>query len=60
MNTDKLKRALIKDFNELYVKEFTMDWKVQRILRGLEIKVMGLPNTEKLISEDSTGGNNGK
>jgi len=38
---ERIKAALKADFNKLYVKEFTTDWKTQRVLRGLEIDVMG-------------------
>jgi len=51
MKESELKEALIKDFNALYVKEFTTDWEVQRIIRGAEIVVMDLPHTMKLIEK---------
>jgi hypothetical protein len=46
----KLKEALIKDFNALYVKGFTFDWQAQRLIRSTEINVMQLPNTLKLLT----------
>lgn len=46
---EKLKEALKKDFNNLYVKEFTTDWEANRIIRGYEIEVMSLSNLEKII-----------
>lgn len=48
---EDLKTALKKDFNLLYQKQFTTDWKAQRIVIGLEIDVMGLPNLEKVIDQ---------
>ena len=46
---EQLKAALIKDFDALYVKEFTTGWKVERIIRSAEIAVMQLPNTMKIF-----------
>ncbi len=51
LTEDKLKAALLQDFSTLYVKEFTTDWKVQRVIRGLEIQGMSFPNTMKLIEK---------
>ena len=52
--TDKrllqLKEALKKDFRKLYVRKYTTDWEIQRILRETEIDVMNLDNTLALIS----------
>ena len=48
---EKVKEALKKDFEVLYQKEFTTDWRAQRIIRELEINVMGLTNLEKAISQ---------
>lgn len=50
-NREELKQALIKDFNELLVKEFTADWKIQRLVTGLQIDVMSLDNLEKAIDQ---------
>ena len=49
--TDKIKKALKADFDELYQKEFTHDWRVQRFLRSMEIGVMKVDNLEKLFSK---------
>jgi hypothetical protein len=49
--TNNLKEALIKDFKQLLQKEFTTDWKIQRMVRELEIGVMSLDNTEALINQ---------
>lgn len=45
-----LKLALKKDFNQLLVQEFTTDWKVRRLIIGLEIDVMSLDNLMNLIT----------
>lgn len=47
----ELVRALQKDFNALYVKEFTMGWKEYRFVRNIELGVMSLKNTEKYIQK---------
>jgi hypothetical protein len=44
-----VKKALKKDFKNLYVQEFTTDWKAQRLLRVMEIDIMSLENTMKLF-----------
>lgn len=44
-----LREAIYKDFEVLYQKEFTTDWKEQRLLRKLETNIMGLNNLESLI-----------
>jgi len=41
---DKLKEALKKDFQKLYVKQFTTNWREERIVRDIEIDVMSLHN----------------
>jgi hypothetical protein len=46
---DKLKQALLKDFEELLQEEFTTDWKAQRILIEMYLSVMSLENTMKLL-----------
>jgi len=45
-----LQKALIKDFEQLYVKGFTTDWREQRMVRELEIKVMTFDNLKALIA----------
>lgn len=45
-----LQRALQKDFEELYVKEFTTAWKENRLIRNIELGIMRLDNTEKYIA----------
>ena len=45
----KIREALQKDFNNLYVKRFTADWRNQRFLRKLEIDIMSLDNLEALL-----------
>lgn len=49
---EQIKQALNKDFNNLLVKEFTTDWKVQRLKIGLDIEVMDFDNLIQLILQD--------
>jgi hypothetical protein len=49
-----IKEVLKKDFNNLYQERFTMDWRDQRLVRGLEIDVMSLDNLEKLFNKANT------
>lgn len=51
MNDIKLRQALIKDFKELLVEEFTTDWKSQRFLIEMYLSVMSLDNTMKLFNK---------
>ena len=48
---DKLKQAILKDFKELLVKEFTTDFEAKRFLIEMYLSVMSLDNTMKLIKE---------
>jgi len=48
---EKFKTALKKDFDLLYQKEFTTDWKEQRFIRGLEIDAMSFPNLAQIAEE---------
>ena len=41
----KLKEGMIKDFNDLYVKEFTTEWKLERWCRKTEINLMTVDNS---------------
>ena len=50
----KLVRALQKDFETLYVKEFTTAWKENRLIRNIELGIMRLENTEKYIATQNT------
>ena len=50
-NIDELKEALKKDWNRLYVKEFTTKWETERLIRETEIDVMSLESIESLISQ---------
>jgi len=47
----ELRKALKKDFRNLYVREFTTDWVIERMLREIEIDVMSLENTLSLLSK---------
>lgn len=49
---EQIEQALQKDFNNLLVKEFTTDWKIQRLKIGLDIEVMDFDNLMQLIKED--------
>ncbi len=51
---ERLRKALIKDFNNLYVKEFTTDSQIQRVIRQVEINIMPLDNVMKLINPKET------
>lgn len=52
MLIDKLKKALIKDFEELHVKEFSTTWKLERMVRNVEINMMSFDNLRRLISAE--------
>lgn len=56
----KLVRALQKDFEELYVKEFTTAWKENRLIRNIELGIMRLDNTEKYIANSAKSITKGK
>ena len=51
MNEDKLRQAILKDFKELLVPEFTTNWKAERFLIEMYLSVMSLDNTMKLIKK---------
>lgn len=46
---DDFKKALYKDFEALLVKEFTTDWKVQRMIMKMQIDVMDFDNVIELV-----------
>ena len=48
---DKLRQAMLKDFKELLVSEFTTNWKAERFLIEMYLSVMSLDNTMKLIKK---------
>lgn len=50
---DKLRQAILKDFKELLVSEFTTNWKAERFLIEMYLSVMSLDNTMKLINEQN-------
>ena len=50
---EKLVEALRKDFHELYVKEYTTDWQVKRLVRDIELGIMPLTNTLALLNKTS-------
>jgi len=45
----RLREGLIKDFNKLYVKEYTTMWEIERVVRETEIDIMTFDNTIKNI-----------
>ena len=51
MSDTKLRQAILKDFKELLVEEFTTDWKSQRFLIEMYLSVMSLDNTMKLFNK---------
>lgn len=57
---DKLRQALLKDFKELLVDEFTANWKAERFLIEMYLSVMSLDNTMKFIKEFEEGNNDSK
>jgi hypothetical protein len=48
---DKLKQALLKDFEELLQEEFTIDWRVRRVIIKLYLSVMSLDNTMQMLDK---------
>nr|MDD5220247.1 hypothetical protein [Candidatus Bipolaricaulis sp.] len=47
----RIREGLIRDFNKLYVKEFTTTWQIERVCRGTEIDIMSLDNTvDRILS----------
>ena len=51
MEIEKFKQALQADFNALYQKEYTADWKEQRLVRNIEIGIMEFKNVKNYIKE---------
>lgn len=49
---NKIREALKKDFNNLYVKKFCIDYEAKRLIRGMEIDIMDLSNLKKLFKEE--------
>jgi len=41
----RIREGLIKDFNKLYVKEYTTTWEIERVVRETEIDIMSFDNT---------------
>jgi len=44
-----IRTAISKDFETIYVKEFTTNWKIERLSRNLEIGVMDFDAIQSLI-----------
>ena len=44
-----IRTAISKDFETIYVKEFTTNWKIERLSRNLEIGVMDFDAIQALI-----------
>ena len=51
MSEDELRQAILKDFKELLVPEFTTNWKAERFFIEMYLSVMSLDNTMKLIKK---------
>ena len=51
MSEDELRQAILKDFKELLVPEFTTNWKAERFFIEMYSSVMSLDNTMKLIKK---------
>jgi hypothetical protein len=47
--TDWLRAAIKEDFHKLYVRQFRIDWEIQRLVQDTEIDVMALTATEQAI-----------
>lgn len=45
----RIREGLKKDFNKLYVKEFTTTWEIERACREIELDIMSLDNTIQTI-----------
>ena len=50
---DKLRDALMRDFNALYVKGYSTTWEVSRMVRNTEISIMPLTHTLSLLTGGS-------
>ncbi len=53
MADDRLREALKKDFNKLYVKGYTTTWEIERIKIGIEIDIMSLENTASILQAEN-------
>ena len=51
----RIREGLVKDFNDLYVKEFTTEWKMERFCRKSEINLMSFDNTIKSLLKEVEG-----
>ena len=49
--THKLREELSKDYDALYVKEYSTMWETERFLRKSELNIMSLDNSVELISK---------
>lgn len=48
---DKLKQALKRDFNALYIPKHYKNWDDQRVMREGEIDVMYMTNIKRIIDD---------
>ena len=48
----QIRETLKKDFRELYVKEYSTTWEIERMVRETEIDIMPLKNLMKLFNEN--------
>ena len=48
IHIEDLAQAILKDFKELLVPEFTTNWKAERFFIEMYLSVMSLDNTMKL------------
>ena len=55
LTENQIKDAIKKDFNELYVKEFSTMWELERMVRGVEIDIMSIKNLMELIAKPPKG-----
>ena len=47
---ERLRKALQEDFEALYVNEYATDYETKRVIRNIEISIMRLENTMRLLN----------
>lgn len=46
---EQIRKAIIKDFRNLYQKGYTIDWEAKRIINEVEVSIIPLDNIKKLF-----------
>jgi len=49
---DKIKRAMVKDFNELYKPKFSINYQAERVTRAVEVEVMSISNVFGVVDKE--------